>query len=289
MNRRPTPSPRRPHKLALYEAAVQHPLAEVSLLERIYAHRRRGEPPRETPLLLREDFGGSAALAEAWAMSHSDRQAVAIDRHAPTLRWAARRRSHPDLHLVHGDATRRSTPRSDLVVALNFSAFGLHARRDLLGYFRHARRMLRPGGVLVLDLFGGPGARRIGVQERTVRPDNIPGLDRFTYRWEQRRLDEASSRIDCRIHFELPGGRVLANAFRYDWRLWTLAEWREAAAEAGFAETTVWSDTDASPNRQGAARRYRPVRQIPSSEDFIAYLACRRQGEKGSADSALGR
>ena len=74
-----------PHKLALYRAAVQHPPAEVAFLQRAYRHYRRRDP-----LLLREDFAGTAAVASAWVMEDGEHQAMAVESHTPTVRWAMR-------------------------------------------------------------------------------------------------------------------------------------------------------------------------------------------------------
>ncbi len=276
------------HRLALYRRAVQHPLAEVAFFERAWrrAQRSPGKLRREVrqPLLLREDFAGTAAVAAAWVASHPQRQAMAVDRHAPTLRWAwrqAQRELGPradDLHLVCGDALAVRGPRVDVIAALNFSSFIFHDRSSLRSYFRAARQALRPGGVLVIDAFGGPGAQRLGIQRRAV-PAEEHG-PRFTYLWEQRRFDPVTSRIDCRMHFELGRGsarRRIDNAFRYDWRLWTLPELVEVMTEAGLAGATVWCDRfDARISRSDG--RYRPTRHMPAREDFVACVTGNRSG-----------
>ena len=45
-----------------------------------------------------------------------------------------------------------------------------------------------------------------------------------------------------KIHFWFKDGSMLKNAFRYDWRIWSLAELRDVAAEAGFRRTDVWAE-----------------------------------------------
>jgi hypothetical protein len=42
------------------------------------------------------------------------------------------------------------------------------------------------------------------------------------------------------LHFEFPDGSWLKSAFRYDFRLYTIMEIREAMMEAGFKRTHVW-------------------------------------------------
>jgi SAM-dependent methyltransferase len=258
--------PPRPHNIALYEAAVQHPLAEVRFLDRAFRHDHQ-----QSPLLLREDFAGTCAVAAAWCESHPDRQAMAVEAHGPTLRRALRAHQHvADLHGVEADVMEVTTPRVDIVAALNFSAFIYHQRASMLAYLKHARRCLRKPGLLVLDAFGGPGAMRVGTQSRDVEPDD-PALGRFTYHWEQRRYDAATGRIDCRIHFTDPQGRPRRNAFRYDWRLWSLPELVELLDAAGFTRPEIWCDR-LNPATGLSDGRFRPRRTLANREDWVAYL-----------------
>ncbi|MEM7682547.1 MAG: class I SAM-dependent methyltransferase [Planctomycetota bacterium] len=255
---------------------MQHPLAEVALLERMAADGSDG-----FPLLLREDFAGSGALSQAWAMSDPDRQAMAVDHHAPTVRWGAAYRAHPDIHRVIGDVLETPGPRVDIVASLNFSAMVWRRRPEMLCYFRAARKRLRPGGVFILDFFGGPGAKRLGEQTRRIEADTEHDLPAFTYRWCQHAFDEATARIDCRVYFDLPGQPPSPRpAFRYDWRLWTAPELVDLAQEARFDRVELWSvGVEKAP--QGApvgppTPRYRPRPKLPATDDFVAYCVARK-------------
>lgn len=253
---------RRPHRLAMYRAAVQHPLAEIAFCQRVFRRHHNHDP-----LLLREDYCGTAAVADAWARSHPDRQAMAIDHHGPTVRWARRTwADNPDLHLLEADVLAVHGPRVDITCALNFSILIHHHRPALLRYLRHARRGLRPGGLLILDLYGGPGAMRPGTESRPVTPDHG---DPFTYHWEQASYDPVTARTRCRIHFTCADGHQHRNAFRYDWRLWTPPELLDVLRDAGFSRTTFWTDPDAS-------GRCRPVRRMPPADNWIGYLVSLR-------------
>ncbi|MEM1446758.1 MAG: class I SAM-dependent methyltransferase [Planctomycetota bacterium] len=248
---------KRPHRLELYEHAVQQPRAEAALLARMYESCNNGEPA----YLFREDFAGTCAVAAAWCESHPERQAMAIENHGPTLRWAERQRGDvDDLHLVEADVMAVGSPKVDVTTALNFSTFIYHDSASLLGYLRHTRKGLRPDGVFVMDLFGGPGAQRVGTQTRAA--------DGFTYRWEQRSFDPITHRLDCRIHFELPDGRAIKSAFRYDWRLWTPPEAIDLLQKAGFSRVEVWAET---PNG-----RVQPVKRPPVVENWVIYLVAAR-------------
>ena len=168
------------------------------------------------------------------------------------------------------------------MAALNFSVFEYHSRDALRAYFKSARRSLRKRGVIVFDVFGGPGAMRVSEQRRDVVPskadaitDGEPIPSAFGYRWEQRAFDAVSGRIDCRIHFDLDAKTTRASAFRYDWRLWTLPELVELLGEAGFAEPTVWCDTyDEQAGQSDGV--YRPMPEMSAREDWVAYVVARR-------------
>lgn len=261
-----------PNKLALYRAAVQHPQAEVAFLHRAYFHYRQA-----TPLLLKEDFAGTAAVASAWVALDGDHQAMAVEQHGPTVRWAMRQAKRDlgeraaDLHLVHDDVLAVTAPKVDIVVALNFSAFICHDRASLLRYFDHARRSLRtsgPGGLLVIDAYGGPGAMRPGEQRRPARTD---AGEPFEYRWEQRRFNPVTARVENHIHFALPRRRVMKSAFRYDWRLWTPPEIIELMHEAGFEIAELWCDRFDTRKKQSDGV-YRPLKEMDAREDWVAYV-----------------
>ncbi|MCE9589990.1 MAG: class I SAM-dependent methyltransferase [Planctomycetes bacterium] len=262
-----------PHRLDLYRLSVQHPEAEAALLARIFRRHRKRDA-----LTLKEDYAGTTAIAAAWVASHPRRQAVAVDRDAKVLRWGWRRAKEvlppdrlDDLHLVRADVMAVRRPRVDVAAALNFSALYNHDEPALLRYLRSARASLNPGGVFVMDVFGGPGAVRLGSQRRRVTPGPGESVGPFTYVWEQKNYEPVTARIDCRIHYELGRGRVIRNAFAYDWRLWTVPELIALMGRAGFAGASVWCDGwDARRGRGDGA--YRPVRAIGAREDFVAYV-----------------
>ena len=258
-----------PHKLTLYRAAVQHPPAEVAFLERAYRHYRRRDP-----LLLKEDFAGTAANAMLWVTSSDEHQALAVDSHAPTVRWARKQADQwlgdraGDLHLVQANVMSLTSPKVDVVAALNFSTFIYHDRSSLLAYFRHARKSLKPDGIFVLDAYGGAGALLMQKQHRKARTeDDII----FDYCWEQRRINAVTSRVENHIHFSFDDGQVITSAFRYDWRLWSLPELLELMQAAGFARSQVWCDSfDAKTQQSDGA--YKPMQRIDARKDWVAYV-----------------
>jgi len=268
--RAPPPARRRPasppaDRHLLYERAVQNADAELDLLERVA--RRDGRPVRA----LREDFSGTALLAASWVRRGPGRTAAAVDLDPGALDWARRHRlpglgpAAWRLRLVQADVRRGPRGPFDAILALNFSWQVFTTRAELRGYLAAARGSLRPGGVLMLDAFGGWEAQRPRRERRAIGGG-------VTYEWQQESFDAITHRLRCAIHFRLPGGRRLRRAFTYDWRLWTLPELTELLAEAGFEGVEVLWD----PTPQGAEPVYRPSRGAANQPGFIAYVTGRR-------------
>jgi SAM-dependent methyltransferase len=212
-------------------------------VERLY-RRIRGREAR----VLREDFCGTAGLACGWALRAPDHVAYGVDLDPEPLAWArahrlARMRAAAErVHLVQGDVLHARVPPADVTLAYNFSFWVFHERSRVRAYFRAARRGLARDGVLLLEMFGGTGAATELVETRRIvgrRGPDGEALPAFRYVWEHERFNPVTHRLEAAIHFDLPGGRRLRRAFRYDWRLWSLPEVRELLAEAGFRSSEV--------------------------------------------------
>jgi SAM-dependent methyltransferase len=215
----------------LYELAVQQPLLMVDFLER--APLQLGA---RQPRTIREDFCGTAQLAALWVRSHHTRRAIGVDNDPKIIRYADRhnRRMLGDaadrLELVCDDVLK-ARPKADAIVSLNFSHFIFKQREQMLAYLKHAHRCLNPGGVLLLDVYGGPGAIAPCVDRREYGD--------FNYLWEQKSYDPLTSQVTNYIHFEFPDGSRLNRAFTYRWRLWSIIELRELLEEAGFGRLSI--------------------------------------------------
>jgi len=243
----------------LYEIAVQQPERMVAFIQRAYRQLHRREPR-----VLREDFCGTANLATTWVRSAAGRQAIGIDADAAVLRYAQRRHRRwlgpaaGRLRLVHADVLR-CRAGADVAVSLNFSHFIYRSRAELLRYLRHVRRCLAPDGLFICDAYGGPAAQQPGTDRRRFGD--------FTYLWEQASFDPITAEVVNYIHFRLRGGSRMNCAFTYHWRLWTLPELREALGESGFAQPSIWYETDS-----GLSTRFNPARV----EAWVAYLVAAR-------------
>jgi hypothetical protein len=253
-------------RFALYQAAVQVPEHEVSFFERAFkdAHHRR-------PVVLREDFCGTAAVARAWVASAPDRRAYGVD-HDPAPLAFARAEEERTLDddararvtLVESDVRTAVTPPADVAAVQNFSINELGDRRTLVDYLAGVHAALAPEGVLVLDVMGGPERQ---VDARTERK----ACRGFTMEWTQRRFDPIGGRGLFALSFVLADGTRLDDAFVYDWRVWSIPELTDALADAGFAEAVVyWAGEDTK--RGGHQGVYKRRREAPADPSYVAYV-----------------
>lgn len=218
----------------LYEAAVQAPARQVRFLEAIH-----GGSPR----VLGEEFSGPASLGRAWVSRHERRRAVCVDVDPEPLAHARRllQELPPDaarrVDLREADVLEVDDP-ADVIATLNFCVCEWHTRQQCVDYLRHVRARLLPGGVFVADLLGGPEALTVGAFEE----EKTTPLGTFNYTWEQRRVNALTRRVESAIHFRLPSGEELRDAFHYDWRLWSIPELRDAMHDAGFATIEIYTN-----------------------------------------------
>lgn len=228
----------------LYEASVQGVGADLDFAARVFKKHNGSRPVK-----LREDFCGTAALACEWIRRNKANHAWGVDIDQPTLDWATEHNlpelgdRAKNLKLVCGDVMTADTPKSEIVMALNFSFCIFKTREMLCNYFKAARRNLKKGGILVTDIYGGTEAVEAKTEEKSVAGPTAPdgfAIPDFTYIWDQAEYDVISHRALNYIHFEVPGYRRISKAFTYDWRLWTIPEMRELMMEAGFSDTEVY-------------------------------------------------
>jgi SAM-dependent methyltransferase len=243
---------------------VQDAPFEADLVEELV--RRGGRAPRR----LREDFSGTALFAAEWVRRGPARTALAVDLDPRVHAWARRHRlpalgeAAARLRLVTADVRAAPGRALDAVVAMNFSYSVLKTREALGGYLAAAARALAPGGVVVLDAFGGYRAQKELVERRRIRGG-------VTYVWEQLSFDPITHRIRCAISFEGPGRRRLRRAFTYDWRLWSLPELTELLREAGLEPEVLW---DVAPS--AAETDYVPRKTAKAQAGWLAYVVGRR-------------
>lgn len=238
-----------PH--ALYQKSVQSPAYEIAFLAQ-YFEKYTGHPLR----VLREDFCGTAALSVYFVTQHPKNHAVGIDLDWPTLNWGMKHNvscltldQQKRLTFIQGNVLDPHPSQVQLTIAMNFSYMTFKDRPTLLRYFKRAKESLRPGGVFLLDNWGGSESQVLQEESREIHNPQDDDIGDFTFIWDQDAFDPTTYFCTARIHFSFQDGSELRNAFVYDWRLWTIPEIMEVMNEAGFQDVHfLWEDTDPKTN-----------------------------------------
>lgn len=232
------------NRFDLYELAAQAPVQQARFLAALHG---------AGATLLAEDFSGPAAIARAWLTLSPDHRAIAVDRDPEPLDHAAERLAQAHAGTMLDRLTLLNTDviaakyRADIIAALNFALCELPTRPKLMTYLRHALFRLEARGILVADLYAGASALVPGVTRQTIHTDDGPIL----YEWEQRHADPLTGLVTDAMHFTLPDGTTLRDAFLYHWRLWSIPELRDAMREAGFRRTEVHTTLGAAIDETG--------------------------------------
>jgi SAM-dependent methyltransferase len=264
--------PRRPRMTAatsdrhdLYERSVQTPEAEVAFIDKVW-RRLRGR----TAESFREDFAGTMYLSTTWVRKRPTNTAIAVDLDPEVQQWGIRRHVEP----LKPDARRRldirlddvrtvRCPKVDCIGAFNFSYSLFKERAELVAYFRSARKGLKPGGIFLLDAYGGSDSYLEQSEDRK--------LEGFTYVWDTERYNPITGEVLNHIHFRFPDGTAIEKAFSYDWRLWGLAEIQDCLHDAGFGKVEVyWEGTTEDGDGDG---NFKPTRKGDACLGWIAYLS----------------
>lgn len=262
-SRKPTMA-ERADRHALYQKSVQVPEGDIANFEEMFKRF-----VKRKPLVMREDFCGTAFLSATWAASDPKRKAIGIDLDAPTLQWGREhnlakltpaQRKRVELH--QANVLDGVGERADLTCALNFSYSVFKTRAELLRYFRVVREKLVDDGVFITEVYGGTEAIIEIVDERKY--------DDFTYIWQQAKYNPITHDTLCHIHFRFPDRSKIDKAFTYDWRLWTIPELRELLTEAGFRKVEVWWE-GVDEDGEGSGD-YAPTEEEENQESWLVYI-----------------
>lgn len=224
-----------------YERAVQDTKNEVRNLVNIYSELISENdntiiPEQRVPLILQEDFCGTAALCRQWVQGDPCRSAIAIDIDPTVLLYARKKNAELGLErlidVIEGDVsyTAAKAQAPNILVAFNYGISYFHSYSDLVRYFRRCRSCLAENGVLFCDLFN------VRCVQNMVRKD----FDSFQYIFEQNPTNLMDNTFRCSISFKFPDRSSIRKAFCYHFRAWTIAEVKEAMSLAGFQKVVVY-------------------------------------------------
>jgi hypothetical protein len=269
-------------RFACYELCVQSPRHITAFLRALHGQH---------PTVLREDFAGTAAISRQWcleaARAGESARAIAVELDPETSRRAAELMAESNLgaslKLIQGNCLAppcngQQPDAADVVFVGNFSIGYIHDRPSLIQYLAHSLNRLRRGnagfggGVFACDTYGGAGAFRLGGIER-----KHPGRrgEVIRYSWLHEHADPRTSTVRNSISFRVEINGEIAQewprAFVYEWRLWSIAELREAMAEVGFSDINVFKDVNIAPGETP-----RPVdNPAELGDDWIVIVAGR--------------
>lgn len=273
-----------PDRFECYELCVQSPRHVVGFLRALFLAENGSDPT-----VLGEDFSGTCAISRRWCKELDNATSVCVDLDADALAWA-RARAADDavadrITFVRADCfdepetPARNSDRDapcDVCFVGNFSIGYAHDRATLVRYLTRSRERLLAarhgfsGGVFACDTYGGAGAFALGGIERTH-----PGRrgEVIRYAWSHEDADPATAMVTNSISLRVErDGDIIAEyprAFEYRWRLWSIAELREAMLEAGFQRTSVYLEVSLAPGQ--APTPVTDPRQFKS--DWIVLIA----------------
>jgi len=251
----------------LYEQSVQCVEAEIDFVDDTFRKIRN-----RSAVVLREDFCGTTNTSCEWVRRRDTNIAYSVDIDPQVLAWGrankiaklskaqARR-----VNVLNDNVLDADTGPVDAVLAMNFSYWIFKVRGEMMRYFTSVRDTLVEDGIFFLDAYGGYEAFQ-EMQEETRHKG-------FTYIWDQHSYNPINGESVCKIHFKFKDGSKLKNAFRYDWRLWTLPEITEMLAAVGFEPTVYWEGTGEDGEGNGV---YLPATRGDADAGWIAYIVAEK-------------
>ena len=250
-------------KYDLYTKSCQDVDAEISFVQRIGRFFSK-----KAPLILREDFCGTAQIATQWVKADRSYSAIAVDSDPEPIAWWYKH-LHPTLDgeqaerisMLRADVRDLNSEHIDCILALNHSYMVFKTRDQLLDYFKVCCESLSSKGFLILDLYGGYHARFPGVAFLNTGAG-------WKAIWRQSEFNPVTNQVSNRLDFSFSDGSQLPGAFTYRWRLWSTAELRDVLQDAGFANVLVFDKrfevtNTKSPNRLDSHTSY---------DDFEFYI-----------------
>lgn len=254
-------------KYELYRRAVQSAETDVEFILSTYK-----ELKKKNPRTLREDFCGTFALSTEWIKLNPRHEAVGVDLDPEPMAYGRQNylaQLKPDqqrrMQLIEGNVLNPGLPKTDIVLAMNFSYFCFKSREMMKKYFANVYRHLANDGILIADCFGGKQC--YDAIEDTIKHEG------FTYYWDQTNFDPVSNEALFHIHFRVKGKKI-EQVFTYDWRLWSIPELRDIMSEVGFKKTHVyWEGTAKDGSGDGNFTR---TEKGESCDSWIAYIVAEK-------------
>lgn len=251
-------------KYDYYLKSVQSPEDDVVFLGETYK-----KITGKSAQTLTEDFCGTFSICCEWVKLNKKNQAIGIDLSKEPLEYGKKHilpklstEQKKRVKIINENVMSKNLPQTDLIAAMNFSYFLFKSRTELEKYFKGCYDRLGKNGVLFADCFGG--------SERGTDFEEEVAHDNFSYYWHQKDFNPITNEANFAIHFKRKGEKKRKDVFKYDWRLWSLPEVREAMQAVGFKKTWIyWEGTDDDGEGDG---EFTPTNIGEDCEGWIAYV-----------------
>ncbi|MCM0605761.1 MAG: hypothetical protein KA715_06685 [Xanthomonadaceae bacterium] len=221
----------------LYEQSVQTTADVDYLLEMAITVMGR------VPLSLREDFCGTHLFAREYVKRDPRFKAIGLDLDPLSIKYGtsqAKKDLTPEerkrLKIYKKNVISVTKPKSDWIVACNFSFYIFHERDTLVEYFKKAHQSLTKDGIFMLELGGGSGFLERLTDRRVFK---VSQTQKVTYLWHQLDFNPVKRQGHYAISFKVNDVLKYKHAFKYDWRVWTIPEVRDVLKDAGFSRSVV--------------------------------------------------
>ena len=97
----------------------------------------------------------------------------------------------------------------------------------------------------------------------------------FTYVWDQHSFNPVTNDLTCFIHFEFKDKSRINRAFKYEWRLWSLAEIKECLNESGFKSVDFYMQGwDEEKNEE--TERFYKTKKCDADPGWLAYIIAKK-------------
>ncbi len=255
-------------KYYFYQKSVQDPKGDVKFFLNTFK-----EVKGKSPKSLSEDFCGTFLICCEWVKLNKHHKAIGVDLDPQPIEYGMKnhfsRLSSSEkkrLKIQRTNVLNPSLPKTDMVIASNFSYFIFKKRYELKSYFQNCYRRLNRGGVYICDIFGGSQCFEPNEEETD--------FEDWSYFWDQDTFDPVTNESMFYIHFKLKGQGKIKKVFKYDWRMWSIPEVREILNEVGFKNTYIyWEGSTDDGEGDGQFSR---TESGEYCESWIAYIVCEK-------------